>query len=125
MPEVTFDLPSGGSVTLRDGKAVRSGEKRKITYQLVDSNYGDGGQWTLARDIVASLLVSAWTLPYLPGAKIPTEDPATFDQLESEDFEAIIGHPNAVEALLTLFGTRKVTPDDAGTPGSPTEPVDA
>lgn len=125
MPEVTFDLPSGGSVTLRDGKAVRSGEKRKVNYEIGESGFEGDGTYALARDVLASLLVSAWTLPYLPGAKTPAEDPATFDQLESADFDAITEHPNVIEALKTLFGARVVTPDDAGEPGSPTEPVDA
>lgn len=123
MPEVTFDLPSGGSVTLRDGRSVRSGDKRHVTYAVADSGLVSGGEFVLARDLLAARLVSAWTLPYLPGAKIPRDDMSAFDELQSDDFEAIVGHPNVIEAATMLYGARDATPDDATVPGSPTGPV--
>jgi hypothetical protein len=119
-------LPSGGTVTIRDAKTMRAREKRILDEVFADadvSNRGEKSAAMVGRVALAKLLITAWTLPYLPGAKIPSEDPDVFDELEIPDYNLIV--EKVMPSLFFLYATGvPATPDDSDKPGSPTEPSD-
>lgn len=116
-------LPSGGVVVLRDPKTLRSREKRLIDLAFADAGIGErpnASAGLVGRHELAKYMIVSWVLPYKPGAPVPSEDPDALDDLEIPDYDAIV--TAVMPSLLLLYGNRAKTPDDSGTPGSPTAP---
>lgn len=125
MDNHVIELPSGGTCTLRDVRTLRGGDKRRITISVADAGVESNAAYMLtARAAVARALIVAWDIPYAPGAKLPSEEPTTFDDLELADYDKIFLHDVVTDAVILLW-PRPVTPDDAAEPGSPTEPAAA
>src|SRR5262245_24967971 len=116
----TITLPSGGTATLRTAGSFRYGDKRRIRETALTRATANGGNGYVylytVTDEVAKTLVTAWELPYLPDAPLPSQDPDVFDRLEIGDAEAILDE--ALKVREVLFPPA-ATPDDADKPGSP------
>ena len=118
----TIGLPSGGSVTLRSAATLRGRDKTAVRRAAAAADAANRQELgVVIEEELARRLVTAWTLPYLPGAKLPSEDPATWEELEIADFDAIV---TAARPAVEVLFPAPATPDDAGVPGSPTEPTE-
>lgn len=118
----TIDLPSGGTCTILDIRELKSGEKRRISVAMAESSaVTNSGLTIVGKDAAAAQSIIAWSLPYMPGAKVPRIDPDTFDKLEPKDYDAIL---KGTEGYLGVLYPAPATPDDSDVPGSPTEPTD-
>jgi len=115
----TIRLPSGGSATIGDIKLIRGGDKRNI--RLKFASMGINGLIFIAQAEMAKLLITEWSLPYAPDAKLPREDPDVYDSIEPDDADAIEA---IIEPLVNVLFPPPADPADAAKPGSPTEPAD-
>jgi hypothetical protein len=108
-------LPSGATVTLRDPKKVKSGERDRALRGL---NLADENQLDVMLDItwrVASVLIEEWSYDLLP----PTIKPESLDELDLEDADALrIEIMPLVTQLIPKFGR---TDEAAADPKAPTD----
>lgn len=114
-------LPSGGWVVLRDPLELRGKDRRAVQRAILDPNRKVAAALDLT-DGTICMLVESWSLPYLPGAPVPRADPSVLDSLTIPDQMALEA---AVEPALKVLFPREATIDDAGVPGSPTQPASA
>lgn len=115
-------LPSGGHVVLREATSLRAADKMVISRKLAEADTGTVQALQFVGEIeVAKVLVTAWDLPYEPGARIPADDPDVFGRLTIADYDTIIA---ACRPALSVLYPSRPTPDDAEVPGSPTGPTD-
>jgi hypothetical protein len=109
-----LSLPSGNTVTFRDPEELTGQDHRTI----VDQMRADVGLVGASMDAVygtACMLIESWTFD----APLPREDPSQLGKLKFRDYNAIV--MAITPAAQLLFGSEP-SPDQAGTPGSPTEP---
>lgn len=115
-----IDLPSGGWADVKEWDQVR-GVKRAIR-GVQDSDMRLGERANAAHTALMAKIVTAWELPYLPGAPLPSEDPAVVDDLDDDDNDALEKH---LEQVWERIQGKPVTPDDVDDPASPTAPANA
>jgi hypothetical protein len=126
----------GAWVELRDIEDLRARDKKKVNALIaglvkVDAETGnvDTGPAVIGRivqdvpDIVASLLIVAWELPYLPDAKLPSIDPEALDDLKLDDYQRLQELVEPVVALMMPNSSNSV--DDYENQASPSEPASA
>ena len=126
----------GSWVELRSADDVRAGDRDKITRAMfagmtVDVETGKiapptGDQAVNAglgtRSRIAALLITAWEIPYLPDAPIPSIEPRTLDYLRIDDMEQL---EKLIEPARALLMPKTVDPSDHADPQSPSEPGSA
>jgi hypothetical protein len=111
----TINLPSGATVTLRDPKTIKSGERDKALRGL---NLTDDNQLDTIFDLtwrVASVLIESWSFDLIP----PSIKPESLDELTLEDADALRGEiVPFIEQLMPKFDrTEKAAAD----PKAPTD----
>lgn len=117
-----IDLPNGGWVEFRDPKEIRKGKYRKRLFGAVTNFDNQMVAGLEIMEAIAAQLITAWEVPYLPNAPLPSEEPAMLGELEGEDYDAVI--LRAKDARGVIFpDTADV--DTAGVVGSPTRPASA
>jgi hypothetical protein len=120
-----YNLPSGGWVEIRDPKLLKARDRKAVVRGVQDPEEGH----TMARvvdmsDGIAAMMITAWKLPYLPDAVLPSQDLSLLDEMTIEDDSALQGTPEMLEAAR-LFQPTKPDPSDYDNPDSPTEPASA
>ena len=78
-------------------------------------------QIDLAED-VAAMCVTAWNIPYLPGAVLPDEDPTILGELTMDDNTKLLELTESIKDQL-LGAPKTVDPGDFGDPDSPSKPA--
>lgn len=109
-----LNLPSGATVTLRDPRHVKSGERDRALRGL---NLNDENQLDLMLDItwrVAAVLIEEWSFDLLP----PAIKPESLDELTLEDADAL--REAIVPLIETLVPKFSKTPESAADPKAPT-----
>jgi hypothetical protein len=71
---------------------------------------------------VAAMLITAWHIPYLPGAALPEADPSILGELTMEDNNAILVLTEGARTAL-LAGAKAIDPSDHEDPDSPSVPA--
>lgn len=115
-----IDLPSGGWAEFRNFDEVR-GLKRAMRSRI-RTDMTAGAMANEGHTAVMAKVITAWELPYLPGAALPSEDPSIVDELDDDDNDVLEDHLK--DLVLKVFG-KQVTPDDVDDPTSPTAPASA
>jgi hypothetical protein len=123
----------GAWVELRDVEDLRARDKKKVDAVLTGQISADlDGNVTVDRgavaavmsgvpDMVATLLVSAWEIPYNPDAKLPSIDPESLEDLRLVDYDRLM---ELIEPAVRLFMPgRSDNVDDHTDPASPSEPA--
>jgi hypothetical protein len=113
-----IDLPSGGWVEFRDPSSIRAKHKRKVMRGIDNPEKQAAAALDLTEGI-AAMFIERWDIPELPNLPLPIDDLNVFDLLTVADYDAIVDA--ARPAIVLFFPTS--TPDDAGTPGTPTLPA--
>jgi hypothetical protein len=113
-------LPSGGWAEYRDPATIRAKDKRQIIRAIENPDRAAAASLDITEGVVC-MFVERWQIPYLPDAPLPREMPSILGELTIGDYDALIDA--ARPALAIFFPTS--TPDDAGKPGSPTQPASA
>jgi hypothetical protein len=130
-----YALPSGGWFELRDYRELRAKDRKVLLTQLtagmqVNATSGEvrdmsGSVAALAAldatEGLAALLITAWEVPGLPAAVLPSQQIAMLGELTMPDYDTIAA---AVEpAYGAIIGARTVDPSDAADPSSPSGPA--
>lgn len=123
LPE-TITLPSGGTVTFRSFDDLRGRDRYAVETAVHEAaRHSNESDNITALIHAAKALITAWTLPYLPGVPIPSQvqDPAAepLGDLLPADWAAVT---RFVRPAIPILFPPPVTPDDANVPGSPTPP---
>lgn len=136
--QTKHQLPSGGWVELRNHNYLR-GRDRKALMRKLNPTVGDTRpaleQGLEAQDILTSLMIVAWELPYQPEpidngdgtttAKpwtLPINDPSILDELlapDSAELEKLLAPARAV------LMPKAPSPDQSDDPASPSGPENA
>ena len=126
----------GAWVELRDLLDVRARDRRKVTAAMtagvsVDIETGriaaDSARVmqafeTDAPEAVAALLITAWEIPYMPDAKLPSIDPESVGELRLDDYDRLM---EIIKPAVSLLLARRPSPDDHADPTSPSVPASA
>lgn len=115
-------LPGGGWVEFADPKTIRKGKHRKRIYSQVTNWDNQMVAGLEVMEAIAAQLITAWEIPDLPNAPLPSQEPGMIGELDGDDYDAII--LKAREFRPVVFPD-SASIDDAGTPGSPTRPASA
>lgn len=119
MADNRLDLPSGGWIDLRDPDTLRRGDRNRVR-RAIKTDSTAGGVLVDTTDALAAVMISAWEIPYLPEAPLPSQAPGILDQLTVADSNAL---DKALEpANATLFPT-PASPDQHADPESPSAPA--
>lgn len=115
------ELPSGGSVKLKDPEHVTYGERKRLSQAWKRSSLAqaadDGTGNTLeATEVLVEIVVESWELPYAPGAALPKDDPGWQDTLQAPDYDKIVYA--SAETQKNMYLNTEPDPDEA----SPTVP---
>lgn len=109
-------LPSGGSVALKDASTVTYGERKKLSMAWRRGAEADGtGNPYEGAETLVEILVDSWELPYAPGAGKPRENPDWQDVIRAPDYDALLNAVGDMQKQMYLDTTP--SPDEA----SPTE----
>lgn len=114
-------LPSGGWVVLRDPMELRGRDRRAVQQAIVDPDRKIAAALDITDGCIC-MLVESWSLPYLPNAPLPRDNPDVLGELTIPDQVEL---EKAVEPALKVLFPKEVTIDDAGVAGSPTRPASA
>lgn len=126
----------GSWVEMRSADDVRSRDRDEITKawftgMTVDVETGKiappSGDAVAAAGLgipkrIAALLITAWEIPYLPDAPIPSIEPRTLDYLKADDMDQL---EKLIEPARTILMPKTVDPSDYDDPASPSEPGSA
>ena len=110
-------LPSGGEVTFRDPTVLRAKDKKYVIDHVRD-DVSDRGRSLDAIDGTLAMVIEQWTVPYLPSAPLPRDQPWILGELTVPDYDylqSVIGP--AVRVLFPVVDQADVSP------GSPTGPA--
>jgi hypothetical protein len=127
----------GAWVELRDIDDLRKRDRKKVDALIngaVEIEVDEDGEVTTTPskgavlsimngvpDVVATLLITAWELPYAPDAQLPSIDPEALDELRLDDHARLM---ELVDPVVALFMPgRSNNPDDYEKPASPSEPA--
>lgn len=106
-------LPSGVTVTLKDAKEIRYGD-RKFLYKSMEIDGTDLVRAMAMNDALVSIMIKEWSLE----APIPSVKADSIDALEIEDYDALIEHTKEVQKAL--FPNLADTPENEQDPKAPT-----
>ncbi len=123
-------LPSGATVTFRDPEDLTGADHQRVVsaIQQIDRVAAAGMDALYG---TACMLIEAWSVPYAPGRPrqpsedpwpLPSTDPTLLGKLSMRDYGALTV---AVSPVASILFPAPVIPDDAGVPGTPTQPADA
>ena len=126
----------GAWVELRDVDDLRARDKKRVVAAVtelvkvdVESGSVGTGPDVIRRivqditDVVAGLLVTAWEIPYLPDARLPSIDAESLDDLRLDDYARLQELVEPVVSLLMPGSSNNV--DDHEKPESPSGPDSA
>ena len=88
-------LPSGATVTLRDPKQLRQGDRKKI-YEAIGDGNGSLREGISLIDSLITVMVESWTLDLLP----PNVRAESLDELSVEDYDVLQEEGEAIMPLL-------------------------
>ena len=116
------ELPSGGWVELRDVDTLRARDRKNVMRNVHDPEDGR----TIASliemgDGVLAMMVTAWELPYLENAPLPSVDLSVLEELTLPD-ETELQRLCAPAAKLVVTRSEP-DPSDHDDPTSPTAPA--
>ncbi len=79
-------LPSGGWVELRDPADLKAKDRKRVMRAMGDPTEGNimSASVDMADGVLATM-ITAWEVPYLPGAPIPANQPDILDELTLPD----------------------------------------
>lgn len=106
-------LPSGVSVTLRDPKTIKYGDRKKL-YKSIDTEGSDLAKALAMNDALISILIESWSLQ-IP---VPAIKADSIDELEVGDYDALVEHTKAAQEAL--FPRLASTPENEQDPKAPT-----
>lgn len=126
----------GAWVELRDVEDLRARDRKKVEAVIMDAITFDAetgsisaGPGALERitngtaEAVATRLISAWEIPYLPGAPLPLADPEILGELLLADYDRLT---ELLEPAIDVLNPRSPrNPDDHADPASPSGPASA
>jgi hypothetical protein len=124
----------GAWVELRDVEDLRARDRKAVEAIImsaveVDMETGHvaAGRGAIAQimtgapEAVATQLITAWEIPYMPDAQLPRLDPEAIGDLRLDDHRRLM---ELVEpAVALLMPGRSNNPDDHDKPASPGEPA--
>lgn len=110
----TITLPSGITVTLRDPKTIKYGDRKKL-YKTIDIDGSDLTRALAMNDALISILIESWSLQ----RPVPAIKPDSLDELEVTDYDALVEHTKEVQTAL--FPNLANTPENEQDPKAPTE----
>jgi hypothetical protein len=116
-----IDLPSGGWAQLRDPKTLRAKDKKRAMTNIADHEKLIAAGYDLTEGLIA-ILVTAWEIPYLPNAPVPSEEIGLLGELEIADYESLV---EACAPAQKILFPQAASLDDADVAGSPTGPASA
>jgi hypothetical protein len=120
-------------VELRDIEDLRARDKKRVNAIVADlvtvdmEGNVDTGPHVIRRimqdvpDVVAGLLITSWSIPYMPDVKIPSIDPEALDELKLDDYSRLLELVEPVVSLMMPNSSKNV--DDFERPESPSEPA--
>jgi hypothetical protein len=113
------ELPSGGWVQLRDLDDLRSHHRSAVLKAFpTDGNFTPLSVLHMQHRL-AEVMVVAWSLPYLPDAPLPADDPKIMDELRVRDENKL---NKALKPVMDMLDPDAPDPADHENPDSPTEP---
>lgn len=127
------DLPSGAWVELVAPGRLKAKHHRTVMRALKSDDDRVGGQAVDLVDGVLAMLIRAWSVTGDDGEvlPIPSLDLDSIDELELEDYEALLAIPlvgvttKRISDARSAAAADRVTPDDWDDESSPTAPSDA
>lgn len=114
----TITLPSGATVTLRDPKTIKYGDRKKL-YKSIDGEGSDLSRALAMNDALVSILIESWSLQ-IP---VPAIKADSLDELSITDYDALVEHTK--DAQTALFPSLANTPENEQDPKAPTESSNA
>jgi hypothetical protein len=120
-----YALPSGAVVVFKDPEDLTGDEFKKIMSGIQgdpteEANLARNGMDLMSG--VACVLIESWNVPYLPGLLPPSREPSHLGKLKLKDYKAVLDV--AGRAVAVIMPSESGI-DEAGVPGSPTEPDSA
>jgi len=106
-------LPSGATVTLKDAKKIRYGD-RKYLYKAMEIEGTDLVRAMALNDALVTLLIEEWSLD----VPIPSAKAESIDQLEVQDYDALIEETKEIQKAL--FPNLSDTVENEADPKAPT-----
>jgi hypothetical protein len=118
------ELPSGGWAEIADARQIRAKHRKRMMDRL-NIDRMQSRTLGIGFDIVESLMllmIDKWSIPYEPlrDSSSPLATVDLIGDLEIPDYDALSA---ALEPARMVLFPDPVTVDDAGKPGSPTQPV--
>lgn len=107
-------LPSGVTVTLKDAKEIRYGD-RKYLYKAMEIEATDLIRAMAMNDALVAIMIKEWSVD----APVPSVKAEAIDALTIEDYDALIEHTKEVQKAL--FPNLADTPENEADPKAPTE----
>lgn len=120
-----IDLPKGGWAELADARQIRAKHRKRLMDRL-NVDRMQSRTMGVGFDLIESLMllmVDKWSIPYAPlqDSASPLSTPGLIGELEIVDYDALAA---ALEPARQMLFPDPVTVDDAGKPGSPTQPAE-
>lgn len=127
------DLPSGGWIEVRGVDELRSKDAREMQKKFVllageDEGLASRANYVYAVDRILEVCITDWSLPYLPDAKCPRNQPAgeasNLGELTIADMRKIEAVADEIrEAVFPTDRGAALTEDGKPDPATPTEPA--
>lgn len=106
-------LPSGATVTLKDAKNIRYGD-RKYLYKAMEVEGTDLVKAMAMNDALVTLIIEDWSLD----VPIPSIKADSIDSLEIQDYDALIEETKEIQKAL--FPNLANTTENEQDPKAPT-----
>lgn len=117
------NLPSGGWVELRDASELKAKDRKRVMRNLGDPQEGHVMASVVdMTDGIIATMVTAWELPYLLDAPLPSVQIDVLDELELADENVL---QKLTEGAAKMFQSGGVDPSEYDNPDSPTVPASA
>jgi hypothetical protein len=131
-----FDLPSGAWADLLTPDKLKAKHHRLAMRAVTQvENKRQGAMAIDMLDGVLAVVIQDWSVTYektneetgavtIEPLPVPSVDFDSIDELEIEDYEALLGHPfvKQIAQRLQELRAERVSPDDWNDPASPSEP---
>jgi hypothetical protein len=113
------ELPSGGWVQLRHLDDLRSHHREAVLDAFPDDDRLTPKAVLVMQRTMAAVMVVAWSLPYLPDAPLPGDDPTVMRDIRVRDEKRLM---KALKPVMDMLDPDAPDPADHENPDSPTEP---